>query len=202
MPWSTAADAGRGPVGDDPGELLTIAEELYALPLGEFTASRDARARELKGTPLAGAVKALRKPTAAAWVVDLLVRRESDQVTQMIAVGEALRQAQEGMDAGALRALTKQRRQLTGALTARARALSGAAGLTVTTAVADQVEETLTAAMLDPDAARAVASGLLVAPLHATGVGPVDAGAAVAVPAALGFTVTPVEAPPVAPREP
>lgn len=177
------------------GEVLAIAEELYAVPLGEFTVTRDARVRELKGTPLAAAVKALRKPSAAAWVVDLLVRRESDQVTQMIAVGAALRQAQEGMDAGALRELTKQRRQLTGALTARARALSGQAGLKVTAAVADQVEETLTAAMIDPDAARAVASGLLVTPLRATGVGAVDAGAAVAAPEALGFTVTPVEAP-------
>lgn len=177
------------------GELLAIAEELYAVPLGEFTATRDARVRELKGAPLAREVKALRKPTAAAWVVDLLVRRESEQVTQMIAVGEALRQAQQGMDAAALRELTRQRRQLTGALTTRARALAGQAGLKVTAPVAGQVEETLTAAMIDPDAGRAVASGLLVLPLRATGVGSVDAGGAVAVPAALGFTVAPVEAP-------
>ena len=33
--------------------LLEIADELYALTPGEFTAARDARAKELKGTDLA-----------------------------------------------------------------------------------------------------------------------------------------------------
>lgn len=181
-------------------DLLAIAEELYGLPLADFTPARDARVRELKGSPLQREVKALRKPATAAWVVDLLVRREHDQVVQMIAVGEALREAQQGMDATALRELTKQRRQLTAALTVRARALARSVGLKVTEAVAEQVEETLTAAMIDPDAAAAVRSGLLVAPLRATGVGPVDAGAAVAVPQALGFTATAVPDPPVALR--
>lgn len=180
-----------------PEELLEIAEELYGLPLGEFTAARDARARDLKGTALAGSVKALRKPATAAWVVDLLVRRENDQVAQMVAVGEALRQAQEGMDAAALRELTKQRRQLTAALTVRARALARSVGQKVTEQVAEQVEETLTAAMIDASAAQAVRSGLLVAPLRATGVGSVDAAGAVALPDALGFSAAPVADPPV-----
>lgn len=179
-------------------ELLEIAEELYGLPLGEFTAARDARSRELKGTPRAAGVKALRKPATAAWVVDLLARREHDQVSQMIAVGEALRRAQEGMDAAALRELTRQRRQLTAALTTRARELARSVGLKVTEQVAEQVEATLTAAMIDPVAAQAVASGLLVAPLQATGVGSVDAAGAVALPAALGFTAPTVADPPVA----
>jgi len=178
-------------------ELLAIAEELYGLPLGEFTAARDARVRELKGTPSAASVKALRKPATAAWVVDLLVRREHDQVTGMIALGEALRQAQEGMDAAALRDLTRQRRQLTAALTVRARALARSVGLKVTDQVAEQVEETLTAAMIEESAAGAVRSGLLVAPLRATGVGGLDAAGAVAVPEALGFTAGPVADPPV-----
>ncbi|WGL53826.1 hypothetical protein P5P86_08345 [Nocardioides sp. BP30] len=180
--------------------LLAIAEDLYGLPLAQFTAARDARARELKGQQLAGPVKALRKPATAAWVVDLLVRRENDQVTRMIAVGDALRQAQEGMDAAALRELTKQRRQLTAALTVRARALARSVGLKVTEQVAEQVEETLTAAMIDPLAAQAVRSGLLVAPLRATGVGPVDAASAVALPDALGFAAAPVADPPVSLR--
>jgi len=182
-------------VSDVQPDLLAIAEELYGLPLGDFTPARDARVRELKGSPLQGEVKGLRKPATAAWVVDLLVRREHEQLGQMIAVGEALREAQEGMDAGALRELTRQRRQLTAALTVRARALARSAGLKVTESVAEQVEETLTAAMIDPDAAAAVRSGLLVTPLRATGVGPVDAGAAVALPQALGFSASPVAEP-------
>ena len=100
-------------------ELLEIADELYALPPAEFTAARDAKAKELKGTDLAGAVKALKKPGIAAWVVNLLVRRESGQVDQLLSVGAALRDAQAAMSAGELRTLTKQRRQVTAAVTAQ-----------------------------------------------------------------------------------
>jgi hypothetical protein len=174
--------------------LLEVAEELYGLPLASFTPARDARVRELRGTELAGPVRALRKPATAAWVVDLLVRRETEQVAQMIAVGAALREAQAGMDAAALRELTKQRRQLTAALTVRARALARSEGLRVTESVAEQVEETLTAAMIDGGAAAAVRSGLLVTPLRATGIDALDAAGAVALPDALGFEATPVAA--------
>src|SRR5690349_19128420 len=161
-------------------QLLGIADELYALPQDEFTPARDAKARELKADKeLAAAVKKLKRPSVAAWVVNLFVRRETAQVEQVIAVGEALRQAQEGMDAAELRALTKQRRQLTAAVTQQARSLARDEGVKVTQAVADQVEATLTAAMLDPDCAKAVRSGLLTASLSSTGVDTVDVAAAV-----------------------
>lgn len=169
-------------------DLLALADELYALPLAAFTPARDARAKELKDAR----VKALRKPVLAAWVVNLLVRHETEQVEQVLAVGDALREAASGMDAAQLRELTKQRRQLTAAVTARARAVARERGVKVTDAVADQVEATLTAAMLDPGASAAVRSGLLVVPLAATGVDAVDAAAAVALPEALGFSAAPV----------
>ncbi|WGX94692.1 hypothetical protein [Nocardioides sp. L-11A] len=179
-------------------DLLEIADELYALPLAEFTPARDARARELKGTPLAAQVKALRKPSTAAWVVDLLVRREAAQVDQVLSVGAALREAQEAMSAGELRALTRQRRQVTAAVTTQARRIAAEEGLRVTEAVAEQVEATLTAAMVDAECGRAVRSGLLVSALRTTGLEPMDAddlAGAVAVPAALGFSASPREAP-------
>ncbi len=174
-------------------ELLGIADEIYALPLGEFTPARDARAKELKGTDLAAPVKALKKPSLAAWVVNHLVRRDADQVDQVLSLGAALRDAAAGMDGDELRNLTKQRRQLTAAVTTGARALAASAGVKVTQAVADQVEATLSAAMVDPRCADAVRSGLLVTALASTGVDEVDLSAAVATPEALGFTATPVE---------
>ncbi|MEU0268286.1 hypothetical protein [Nocardioides sp. NPDC006303] len=180
-------------------ELLDIAAELYGLPLADFTPERDARVKSLKGTPLAGAVKALKKPSTAAWVVNLLVRYETEQVEQVISVGALLREAQTGMDAAQLRELTKQRRQLTAAVTTRARGLAREHGLRVTEAVATQVEATLTAAMIDESAAQAVRSGLLVSALAATGVDAVNAASAVALPDALGFEVSEVVPPP---REP
>jgi hypothetical protein len=174
-------------------DLLEVADELYGLALPEFTPTRDARAKELKASDaaLATRVKALRKPSMAAWVVNLLVRLESEQVTQVLQVGTALREAQASLAGEELRALTRQRRQLTAAVTTRARALAAEHGQKVTSAVSDQVEATLTAAMVDEDCAAAVRSGLLVAPLASTGVESVELGAAVAVPEALGFSAVP-----------
>ncbi|MBF4160579.1 hypothetical protein [Nocardioides acrostichi] len=177
-------------MSDDAAALLELAEPLYALPLADFTPARDASVKEHKGTPLATALKALRKPSNPAWVVNLLVRHETEQVEQVLAVGAALREAQDSMSADDLRSLTKQRRQLTAAVTTTARGLAREHGLKVTQAVADQVEATLTAAMLDADCAAAVRSGLLVTALRSTGVDAVDVHAAVALPEALGFAAS------------
>ena len=177
-------------------DLLGVADELYGLTLPEFTPTRDARAKELKASDaqLAARVKGLRKPSMAAWVVNLLVRQESEQVAQVLQVGAALREAQASLAGEELRALTRQRRQLTAAVTTRARALAAENGQKVTPAVSDQVEATLTAAMVDEDCAAAVRSGLLVAALASTGVEAVELGAAVAVPDALGFSASPRQA--------
>lgn len=169
-------------------DLLSIADSLYGLPLPEFTPARDAKAKELKGTDLAASVKALKKPSTAAWVVNLLVRRETEQVEQVLSVGAALREAQASMSGESLRELTRQRRQLTAAVTTQARRVAREEGAKVTDAVADQVEATLTAAMIDEQCGLAVRSGLLVAALTTTGLDPADVAAAVAVPEALGFS--------------
>lgn len=173
-------------------DLLAIADELYGLALPGFTPARDARSKELRSVDkeLADRVKALRKPSLAAWVVNVLVRHETEQVDQVLAVGTALREAQSSLDGDELRALTRQRRQLTAAVTTRARALAAGLGVKVTSAVADQVEATLTAAMIDEGCAQAVRSGQLVTALAATGVDQVDLARAVAAPEALGFAAT------------
>ena len=176
--------------GSDP--LLEIADDLYALPLADFTPARDALVKEHKADKaLAGGIKGLRKASLAAWVVNLLVRRDPDQVDQVLAVGAALRDAQENLDATQLREFTKQRRQLTASVTTAARRMAREEGVKTTQSVADQVEATLTAAMLEPDAARAVRSGLLVTSLAATGLGDLDLSEAVAQPEALGFSAKP-----------
>lgn len=179
-------------------DLLAIADELYGLTLPDFTPARDQRSKDLKSTDkgLAATVKTLRKPSLAAWVVNALVRHETEQVDQVLAVGAALREAQSSLDGEELRALTRQRRQLTAAVTTRARGLAGELGVKVTPAVADQVEATLTAAMIDEGCARAVRSGQLVTALATTGVDEVDLARALATPEALGFSATPATAEP------
>lgn len=180
-------------------DLLEIADRLYALAPSEFTAARDtiAKQRKADGEPeLAVAVKKLKRPSLAAWVVNLLVRREADQVAQVLQVGAALREASAAMDGAELRELTRQRRQLTSAVTGQARSLAAEEGMRLTDSVADQVEGTLTAAMIDERCAAAVRTGLLIAALASTGVDDQDPGAALAVPEAAGFEPTPTQAAP------
>lgn len=176
-----------------PPDALSVADELYALPLGDFTPARDAKAKELKGTDLAAVVKRLKKPSLAAWVVNLMVRHDAEQVDQVLQVGAALREAQASMSGDELRALTRQRRQLTAAVTTRARQLAREHGQRVTESVADQVEATLTASMVDAECGRALRSGMLVTALAATGVDAVELESAVALPEALGFEAPPRE---------
>jgi hypothetical protein len=171
--------------------LLGIAEELYSLSPDEFTGTRNQWAKQAKadGDPqLAKRVTELRKPTTAAWVVNMMMRHQGDQMAQVLDLGASLRQAQADLDADALRELTRQRRQLTTAVTTQGRQLAAELGQRVTEAVADQVQGTLHAAMVDEDAAAAVRSGMLVGPIAATGVGHADVVDAVAVPAAIGMT--------------
>ena len=105
--------------------LLEAADRLYGLTLPEFTPARDALVKEHKADKeLAARLKALKKPSLAAYVVNLLVRRDAAQVDQVLVVGEALRQAQQDLDGAELRNLTRQRRQLTAAVTQQARSLA------------------------------------------------------------------------------
>lgn len=174
--------------------LLEEAEALYGLALGEFTSRRDERAKAIKpdDRELSDQVKALKKPSLAAWVLNLLVRREADQVEQLVNVGAALRDAAASLDAAQLRALTAQRRQLTAAVTTVARRHAAGDGVKVTASVAEEVEGTLTAAMVSAAAAGALQSGLLVRAFATTGVDDLDATPYVAVPEALGHVASSV----------
>ena len=174
--------------------LLSIAEELYSLVPAEFTGTRNQWAKQTKAdgdADLAKRVTELRRPSVAAWVVNMLMRHQGEQMTQVLDVGASLRRAQEDLDGEALRELTRQRRQLTTAVTQQGRELAQELGQRLTEAVADQVQDTLHAAMVDEHAAAAVRSGLLVSALTSTGVGESDVTDAVAVPAAIGLTARP-----------
>ena len=174
--------------------LVAVAEGLYAGSAEEFTDARNAVAKASKeDKELAAAVKKLKKPSVAAWAVNLLVRRESAQIDSVLALADSLRAAAEALDGDELRALTRQRRQLTTALASTARSLAREAGVRLTGPVLDQVEGTLTAAMLDPVAAQVVRTGRVLTAFTSTGVSEVDVAAVVAVPDALDVQAEPVD---------
>jgi vacuolar-type H+-ATPase subunit I/STV1 len=174
-------------------ELTGIADRLYAGSVDGFTDARNAAARETGDRALAAQVKKLKKPSVAAWAVNVLVRREGDQIDSVLALAESLRAAAEALDGDELRALTRQRRQLTTALASSARSLAHEAGVRLTGPVVEQVEGMLTAAMLDPVAAQVVRSGRVLTAFTSTGVSELDVESVVALPDALDVHASPVE---------
>ena len=175
-------------------ELTAIADALYAGPAEGFTEERNIAARDCGDKELAAQVKKLKKPSVAAWAVNLLVRRESGQIDSVLELADSLRAAAEALDGDELRALTRQRRQLTTALASSARSLAREAGVRLTGPVVDQVEGMLNAAMLDPVAAQVVRAGRIVTAFSSTGVSELDVGSVMAVPGSLDVRASPVSA--------
>ncbi|MEU6236933.1 hypothetical protein [Kitasatospora sp. NPDC047058] len=149
-------------------DLDRIADELYTLAPGDFTAARNQRADQLKKTDpqLAKQLRALRRPTQAAWAANLLTHHHGDLVGQLLDLGQALRDAQEHLAGDQLRTLTDQRRQLVRALTGQARQEAAEAGHPLGADAVADLDRTLSAALADPEAARALARGRLTAPLE------------------------------------
>lgn len=176
-------------------ELAAIADRLYAAPADTFTDARNATAKECGDKALAARVKKLKKPSVAAWAVNLLVRRQGDQIESALELADSLRAAADALDGDELRALTRQRRQLTTALASSARSLARESGVRLTGPVVDQIEGMLNAAMLDPEAARVVRTGRMVTAFTSTGVSELDVESVVALPEALDIRASPVDGP-------
>ena len=165
-------------------DLASVADELYGLVPADFTAARNARAKAVgaEDKALADQIRRLPKPSAAAWAVNMLVRRRPDDITGILEVGVSLREAQEALDPGEMKALGRQRQVLIAAVARLARDLAGELGNPISEPAVAEVEQTLQAAMADPGAALAVRTGRLVRALASTGLEPPDLAGAVAGP--------------------
>lgn len=154
------------------------ANDLYGLPLDEFTPARDALAKELRmagDREAADAVKALRKPTVSAWAVNQAVRRRPQDAKALVKAGDELRKTQRGAvggrDPAALREATRNHRRLVDDLTEAAReALEerGGAGAGLVTRIA----QTLRAASIDKEASKALLAATLAEDVEQVGFGP------------------------------
>lgn len=163
-------------------DLRSIAQELYGRPLSEFIAARKEAADGAGARDLAKQVKALRKPSAAAWAVNALARERAELVEEVVELGDQLRDAQSDSDGSRTRLLDRARRDLTRQAIDEATELAKASGGSLSAQAAADVEETLRAAMTDPDAANAVQDGLLVTTFAANPFEPVDLTDVVAIP--------------------
>lgn len=166
-------------------DLASVADELYGLLPADFTAARNGRAKAVgaEDKALVDQIRRLPKPSAAAWAVNMLVRRRPDDITGILDLGVSLREAQESLDRDEMKALGRQRQALIAAVARLARDLAAELGNPISDSAVAELEQTLQAAMADPGAALAVRTGRLVRALSSTGLEPPDLAGAVAGPA-------------------
>ncbi|GAA4035859.1 hypothetical protein GCM10022247_71870 [Allokutzneria multivorans] len=149
---------------DLPVDTEAVITELYGLEPGEFTAARNARVAEAKRDgdgEAAKAISLLRKPSTAAWLVNRLVREHSGEIDGLLELGVDLRAAHTTLDGAKLRELGQRRHR---AVRELIRLAAGSRSLSV--AVERELEQTLTTALSDPDAAAVLEAGRLTTTLR------------------------------------
>ena len=150
-----------------PTSTEDLIRALYEAPPDGFVAGRAAaiaEAKEAGDTQTAKRLAALRKPTVAAWLVNLLALRRPELIDELVELSTALRTAQRGLQGDQLRELSTQRRQVVSALVKAAQrlAIEDDPGLRSAKLPMAEVEATLTAALAEPEIAAQVRSGRLV----------------------------------------
>lgn len=129
-------------------------DTLYGVPPEEFTTLRKelaSAARERGDADGARVIAAARRPTVAAWVVNVLVRADPSAKTRLAELTAQLRAAHAAMDGVRIRELSTAQRKLVSAL---ARAGFAAAGVSnPSAAIREHVTGTLQAAIADPEVA-------------------------------------------------
>lgn len=149
---------------------------LYTLPLGEFTAERNALAKKLQKSgekEAADEVKSLAKPSVSAWVVNQLFAREEERMRGLLTAGEHARSALQHTltvgDAEALREALHDQRELRDELRQRAAEILEQDVRSASPAILDRVTVNLDSLALSPAAAEAAERGWLDADLEPPG---------------------------------
>ncbi len=158
-----------GHTGDEADDQAVDA--LFVGAPEDFIAARDALAKAAAPADRA-AIKALRRPTVAGWVVNQLVRTRRETVEELLDIGRRLRSAQTAGHGDELRTLATERRLVTDALIGAAREIvSRARGGTMTAELQAAVASSLDAAVADAGLAVQLRSGRLTDALSYAGFG-------------------------------
>jgi hypothetical protein len=147
-------------------DLKSIARQLYALRPAEFMQARSEFVREAKAAgdkETAARIGKLRKPSQAAWALNLLARREPGELQRLGNLGAALRDAHGRFDGETLRELSKQRHQLSRAMVAQVRDLAAEEDQKLSETVLRDIESVFTSALADPAVTETLTAGTLSA---------------------------------------
>ena len=168
---------------DVPLPLAEAMQRLYAAGLDEFMALRGelvAGARAEGDRATAAEIGKLRKPSVAAWAVNLTARRSPEVVLALVRLGSRMRAAQSRLDTGALTALRPERDEVVRDFVQAAVRETESAGRSLGPGAREEVRATAVAALADEGAGAAVSSGQLTRALSYSGFGEVDLSEAVA----------------------
>jgi hypothetical protein len=155
-------------------DIGSARSQLYGVAPAEFVTARSALVKQAKAAGDAGLareIQAMRKPTAAAWLVNQLARQRRDELAELLDLGREMREDMGGLDADGLRDLTRRRHRLVSAMVALVRELAAANGQRLGDDVSRAVQTTLEATLSDAESAEAVREGNLSEPLTVSGFG-------------------------------
>ncbi|GIE27769.1 hypothetical protein Ait01nite_008140 [Actinoplanes italicus] len=153
-----------------------VVRRLYEDSPEGFVAARAAAiedARKAGDREAAKRLAALKKPTVAAWVVNLVALRRPELLDELVGLSTALRAAQRELQGDQLRELSTQRRKFVSSLVGAARKLAVESGSAAGKLPLGDVEATFTAALADPEIAEQVRSGRLIRAVSYAGFGEV-----------------------------
>lgn len=150
---------------------MAIVEEridrLYTLPLDEFTAARDALAKELRSAgegATATRVKGLRKPNLAAWGLNQVARAHAEDVDELFAATERVREVQRKVMSGGkgdLRGVTDERNRVVARLVKLGSEILRRAGHATSQQTLSAIGDSLVAVASDEEGAELLRAGRL-----------------------------------------
>jgi hypothetical protein len=155
-------------------DVESATDELYAVVPAEFTSARNAKASEAGKAGLAdvaASLKQLRKPSAGAWLANLLVRQRSDEIDRLIELGDSLRESRDTHGGDEIRKVSKQKIDATSKLIRYAKSRASQLGHPPSSSAIVELEMTLDAAFADPQAADTLRQGRLTTGLRYSGLG-------------------------------
>jgi hypothetical protein len=149
-------------------------DALYQLPPDRFTATRNELAERLRADgqgEAAQQVKALRKPTAAVWLVNRLAREDELDVQRLLKAGESMTKTQEkvarGQSGEGFLAARREEQRALERLARAARKLADREG--VGSSAIDRATQTLRAAALTEEGRKLLKRGRLTEELQPPG---------------------------------
>jgi hypothetical protein len=155
-------------------DLESETYELYGLPPTQFTAARNAKASEARKagfSDVAASLKELRKPSAGAWLANLLVRERSKEIENLIELGDSLRTPKSKLGGHEIRKVSKEKVDAASKLIRHAKSRASQLGHAASASTVEELEMTLDAVFADPQAAASLRQGRLTSGLRYSGLG-------------------------------